>query len=100
MSEEANLLRNPVFDDGEVVLSETSDDAAICVTHAEGGVDEMGFNLDDRRPCALEKTVGRIIEDNSRKKRSTKATPWVKVGQFDKLEYESGTGLFRLAGKL
>ena len=47
MGEEANLLRDAVFDDGEVVLGEAGYDAAVWVADAEGGVDEVGLHRDD-----------------------------------------------------
>src|ERR1700678_2830512 len=48
VGEETDLLRDAIFDDGEVVFGEASYDTAFGVVNAEGGVDEMGFHLDDR----------------------------------------------------
>ena len=48
VGEETDFLRDGVFDDGEVVFGEAGNDVAFGVVNAEGGVDEMGFYLDDR----------------------------------------------------
>jgi hypothetical protein len=47
VGEEADLLRNAVFDDGEVLLSETANNATVCVSDTKGGVDKMGLHFDD-----------------------------------------------------
>jgi hypothetical protein len=47
VGEEADLLRHTVFDDREVVFGETGYDPAFCIVDADGGVDEVGFDLND-----------------------------------------------------
>jgi hypothetical protein len=45
MGKEAYLLRDAVFDDGEVILGEAGDGEALGVVDAESGVDEVGFYM-------------------------------------------------------
>ena len=47
VGEEADLLRDAVFDDGEVVPGEAGYDAAVRVVDAESGVDEVCLYLED-----------------------------------------------------
>jgi hypothetical protein len=44
---ELDRLRNTVFEDGEVVLFEVENQAAVGVMHADGRVDQVGFGLKD-----------------------------------------------------
>jgi hypothetical protein len=45
--EEADLLRNAIFDDGEVALTEAGYDAALSIMDAKGDIDEVGLDLND-----------------------------------------------------
>jgi hypothetical protein len=47
VGEKTDLLRDAILDDGEVVLCESGDDVAVCVTDAQRGVNEVGFDFDD-----------------------------------------------------
>lgn len=47
VGEEADLLRYAVFDDREVTLGEAGYDPAFCIVDADGGVDEVGFYLNN-----------------------------------------------------
>ena len=94
VGEEADFLWNAVFDDGEVVLSEAGNDAALCVVNAESGVDEVGFDSDDRE--ALRVGKHRCQKQGRDQKKEPSHDGGTCTSKIEKIRQSGVRGLWRV----
>jgi hypothetical protein len=94
VGEEADFLWNAIFDDGEIILSEAGYDATVCVVNAESGVDEVGFNSDDRE--ALRVGKDRCQKQGRDQKEESSHDGGTCTSKIEKIRQSGVRGLWRV----
>ena len=93
--EEADFLRDAILDDGEVVLGQTGDDAAVSVADAERGVDEVGLDFDDRDPLSVGNGCKEKQERDQKRELRHYAAPPLRRSKHLAKRYVAHSELFR-----